>query len=89
MSPQEFKDARQNFGLAKKDFGILLGYTGELRNIYMTVKRYEMGTREISPMIERRVRILVWFKANYGYLPEMDNGWRDPAGMPEEFSEAE
>ena len=87
MTPQELSDARQNFGMAKKDFGLLLGYTGELRNIYMTIERMERGTRPISPMVERLVTLLVWFKADYGYLPDLDNGRREPMEMPEVFND--
>jgi len=73
--------------MAKKDFGLLLGYTGELRNIYMTIERMERGTRPISPMVERLVTLLVWFKADYGYLPDLDNGRREPMEMPEVFND--
>lgn len=90
MTPQEFTAARQNFGMARKEFGVLLGYTGDLRNVYMTVKRYELGPdvhggRAIPPTIERLVRLLVWFKDDYGYLPDLDNGRREPMEMPEVF----
>ena len=36
--------------------------------------------------IERLVRLLVWYKADYGYLPDLDNGERAPAAMPAEFT---
>lgn len=85
MTPQELSDARQNFGMAKKDFGLLLGYTGDLDNIYETINRMEKGKRPISPMVERLVTLLVWFKADYGYLPDLDNGRREPMEMPEVF----
>lgn len=89
MTPEEFKEARQAFGLPKKDFGLLLGYSGDLRNIYQTVNRYEMGIRPIPEMVERLVRMLVWFKADHGYLPDLDNGRREPMMMPEEFAGGE
>ena len=85
MIPQEFNEARQNFGLGRREFGYLLGYTGEPRNIWMTVKRYEIGEREIPPTIERLIRLLVWFKADYGYLPDLDNGRRDLMKMSKVF----
>jgi transcriptional regulator with XRE-family HTH domain len=83
MTGPQMEAARLSFGLARKDFGLLLGYGGELRNIYATVRRYELGTREIPPTIERLVRLLVWFKADHGYLPDLDAGERSAMEMPE------
>lgn len=88
MTPQEFNHARQSFGLGRREFGYLLGMGGEPRNIWVTVKRYETGERDISPMVERLVRLLVWFKTDYGYLPDLDNGRREPMLMPEVFRDA-
>lgn len=87
MSPAEFSEARENFGLGRREFGRLLGYTGEPRNIWITVKRYEEGAREVPPTIERLVRLLVWYKSDFGYLPDLDNGGRAPMAMPQEFQE--
>jgi transcriptional regulator with XRE-family HTH domain len=89
MSPAEFSEARENFGLGRREFGRLLGYTGEARNIWITVKRYEEGTREIPPTIERLVRLLVWYKSDFGYLPDIDNGRREPMVMPEVFQDGQ
>lgn len=89
MTPLEFNDARKSFGLGRREFGYLLGYTGESRNIWVTVKRYETGERDIPPTIDRMVRLLVWFKADYGYLPDLDNGRREPMVMPEVFSDGQ
>lgn len=82
MKPEEFAEARQSFGLGRREFGRLLGYHGESRNVYMTVKRYEVGTRVIPPTIERLVRLLVWYKSDFGYLPDLDRGRREPMEMP-------
>ena len=67
-------------------FGQLLGFTGENRNIYSTVKRYEEGRRDISPTVERLVLMLGWFKEDFGYLPDLDRGERVPEKMPAEFT---
>lgn len=83
MTPKEFAEAREAFGLSRKEFGQLLGYEGEPRNIYMTVKRYEIGKREVPATIERLVRLLVWYKSDFGYLPDIANGRREPMEMPE------
>lgn len=88
MTPEEFTEARQSFGLGRRDFGRLLGYGGDPRNIWLVVKRYETGEREISPTIERLVRLLVWYKSDFGYLPDLDNGRREPMEMPTEFDSA-
>jgi hypothetical protein len=87
MTPQEFHDARENFGLGRREFGRLLGYTGDGRNIWLTVQRYEMGKKVIPPTIDRLVRLLVWYKADFGYLPDLDGGRREPMEMPAEFAE--
>ena len=87
MTPQEFNDARRNFGLGRREFGRLLGYGGKDKHIWMTIKRYETGEREISPMVERLVRLLVWYKSDYGYLPDLDNARREPMELPVEFAE--
>ena len=89
MSPQEFTEARQNFGLGRREFGYLLGFGGEPKNIWITVKRYETRERDISPTVERLVRMLVWFKADYGYLPDLNSGRREPMTMPEVFQNGE
>lgn len=85
MDAREFNEARQNFGLGRREFGALLGYTGDQRNIWITVKRYENGERAVPPTIERLVRLLVWYKSDFGYLPDLDNGQREPMTMPQEF----
>lgn len=79
MKGPELQAIRERFGLARIDFGLLLGINGENRNIYITVKRYEMGARPISPTVERLARMLSWFEEDYGYLPDLENGSRQIA----------
>lgn len=76
MSGADLRAARQEFGMSKIQFGHLLGMTGENRNIHTTIKRYEEGRREIGPMVERLVMLLRWYKADFGYLPDLDAGER-------------
>lgn len=83
MKPQEFAEARSAFGMGRKDFADLLGYTGSARNNWVTIKRYENGERDIPPTIERLVRMLMWFKSDFGYLPDLDRGERVPMTFPE------
>lgn len=88
MKPQELADVRTSFGMGRKQFAMLLGYTGEARNMWITIKRYEKGERKIPPMLERLVRLLVWHKSDFGYLPDLDReGARVPLEMPSEFVE--
>jgi hypothetical protein len=84
MVPQDLQRLRERWGFKRTRFGELLGYTGEPRNIYMTVKRMETGAREISPMVERLALMLSWFYDDHGYLPDLDNGARSPMAIPEE-----
>lgn len=86
MMASEFSEARANFGLGRREFGKLLGYTGEPRNIWITVKRYEQGERAIPPTVERLVRLLVWHKADLGYLPDLEMPGRVPMVIPQEFT---
>jgi len=73
--------------MAKKDFGLLLGYTGRTPQ-HLHDHRTD-GERNPAnlPMVERLVTLLVWFKADYGYLPDLDNGRREPMEMPEVFND--
>lgn len=85
MGGAELLGARRVLGMKRTEFGQLLGMTGENRNIYVTIKRYEDGRRDISPMVERLVMLLLWYKADFGYLPDLDRGERFPAVAPAGF----
>jgi transcriptional regulator with XRE-family HTH domain len=84
MSGRDMRDLRIALGMARVEFGQLLGFTGENRNIYSMVKRYEEGRRPISPTVERLILMLGWFKEDFGYLPDLDRGERVPETMPPE-----
>lgn len=86
MPARKLHDARMVFGMNRIKFGQMLGMTGENRNIYATVRRYEEGLRPISPMVERLVKLLLWHKEDFGYLPNLDGGERLPAKIPEDFT---
>lgn len=89
MDAQEFNEARQAFGMGRREFARLLGYTGSDRNNWITVKRYENGERDIPPTIERLVRLLVWHRSDFGYLPDLTRGGERVAMvMPGEFVDA-
>lgn len=87
MAPGDLLAVRKSFDLSRKQFAALLGYTGEERNVYMTLKRYEDGIREIPPMVERLALLLSWFKADHGYLPDLDNGSRERPVLRESIDE--
>lgn len=82
MQGAKLLEARLAMGMKRIEFGQLLGMTGENRNIYVTIKRYEEGRRAISPMVERLVLMLLWHKSDFGYLPNLDRGERLPAVAP-------
>lgn len=79
-------EARLMLRMKRLEFGHLLGMTGESRNIYSTIKRYEDGRRDISPMVERLVLMLLWHKSDFGYLPDLDHGERLPTKVPAEVT---
>ncbi len=81
-------EARLALGMKRLEFGYLLGMTGEKRNIYTTIKRYEEQRRDISPMVERLVLMLLWHKSDFGYLPDLDRGERVPLATPAQFADA-
>jgi hypothetical protein len=83
MTPRELNDARHSFGLGRKDFGKLIGYSGDPRHIWVSVKRMETGERPIPENIQRLVQLLVWFKADHGHLPDFEAGTRGPLRIPE------
>jgi transcriptional regulator with XRE-family HTH domain len=85
MSGTALRDIRHSFGLGKLRFGLLLGFSGTDDNIKNTVRRYEVGSRSISPTIERLALMLAWFKEDFGYLPDLDRGERIPMEIPMEF----
>jgi len=87
MTPRELNDARHAFGLGRKDFGKLIGYSGDPRNIWVSVKRMENGERAVPPTVARMVQLLIWFKDDYGYLPDLDNRRREPMEVPNEFAD--
>lgn len=76
-------EARLELGMKRLEFGHLLGMSGDNRNIYSTIKRYEDGRRGISPMAERLVLMLLKHKADFGYIPDLDSG--EPK-IPAEFT---
>lgn len=83
MAAERLMEARRALGgpdgpMKRLELGYLLGMSGEKRNIYATIKRYEEGRRDISPMVERLVLMLLWHKADFGYLPDLDRGERSP-----------
>ncbi len=86
MTGPELEEARLSFGMGRREFAELLGYTGSPQNYYKTLERYENGKRDIPPIVERLVLMLVWFKSDFGYLPNLDAGERMPAQQPAEFS---
>ncbi len=60
--------ARKSFGLGRREFASLLGYTGAPKNNWLTVKRYEIGERDIPPTISRLVQMLEWYYNEFGIL---------------------
>lgn len=64
---------RHSFGLGRREFAALLGYTGEPRNNWVTIKRYETEAREIPPTIERLVLLMRWYHSTYGQAPDFSN----------------
>jgi transcriptional regulator with XRE-family HTH domain len=89
MEGAKLLEARLTLGMKRLEFGHLLGMTGENRNIYSTIKRYEEARRDISPTVERLVLMLLWHKSDFGYLPDLDRGERVPAVVPTEFTSLE
>ena len=88
MKPRDLAEARVSFGLSLKQFAkLILGYTGEDRNNWITMKRYESGQKPIPAYISRLVLMLLWFKSDFGYLPDLERGERVPLEMPEGFDE--
>jgi hypothetical protein len=43
------------------------------------------GEREIPENIARLVQLLVWFKEDHGFLPDLDAGTRGPLRIPEKW----
>jgi hypothetical protein len=81
MPGSEFRRLRKEWNMDRRQFGELLGYTGEPRNIVITMKRFEYNKREIPPAAERLLMMLVWFKSDHGYLPDLDRGSRRPMAI--------
>ena len=72
MAGAQLVSIRKRLGLGRLLFGYLVGMTGEEENIKNTIKRYESGMREISPMLERLAIMLLWFHEDHGYIPDLD-----------------
>lgn len=86
MEGARLTEARLAFGMSRLEFGYLIGMTGKPENIKDTIHRYETGVRDISPMCERLVLMLLWHKEDFGYLPDLDSGQRVPVKTPEDFT---
>lgn len=64
---------RNQFGMGRKEFGALLGYEGDPRNVWITIKRYEIEQRTIPPRTERVVLLLHWYYEATGRLPDFES----------------
>lgn len=78
MTPKEFQEARRDFGMSRKAFGRMVGLRGGSKTLYTSVKRYEMDKAPIPEPIARLIRMLIWFKDDHGYLPDIECGARSP-----------
>lgn len=78
MTPGRIEEIRTSLGMSRITFGELVGYTGEPRNIETTIKRFETGDREVPPIVERLLMLLLWFRDDHGHLPDLDAGERQP-----------
>jgi len=85
MDAKKLNAARHEFGLGRRDFGRLIGYSGNPNHIWVSVKRMETGERAIPENIARLVQLLVWFKEDHGHLPDLDAGTRGPLRIPEKW----
>ena len=74
MDGEDMLLCRKQFDMKRIEFGQLLGMTGQNRNIYNTIKRYEEGRRPISPTVERLLIMLKWHHRDHGHLPDLDQG---------------
>ena len=76
MTGEQFAAIRELFGMGRREFATLLGYTGEARTNWLVMKRYETGDREISPLIARLVTMLKWYYDLNGDFPDFTNDER-------------
>lgn len=53
MTGEDFRAIRQRLGLSLVQWGRALGYAGNRNTLQVAVSRYEDGTRDIPPWIER------------------------------------
>ena len=72
MTGADMALCRHAFGLGRREFAVLLGYTGEPRNNWVMIKRYESGKRDIPPTIERLVKLLRWYHHTTGETPDFE-----------------
>ena len=72
MTGDDLTSVRHSFGLGRREFAALLGYTGKPANNWVTIKRYETGEREIPPTIERLVILLRWYQRKTATLPNFE-----------------
>lgn len=61
MTGEEFRKIRESLGFSYFVWGLALGYRGNRSTIHRTIKRYENGEREISPVLARLVMMYNWF----------------------------
>jgi len=68
VTGEEMTNARKDFGMSRKEFAVLLGYTGHSNNMWTTIKRYEIGDRDIPPTISRLIQLMHWYYISTGGL---------------------
>lgn len=70
MHGSEMLAVRNKLNMARKDFGLLLGYGGDFDQIFKTIKRYEEDRRPIPPTIARLVYLVGLYFDGAGRAPE-------------------
>jgi len=73
MTGPEMQSVRERMGLTRRELAILLGYShANPDNDYTTVKRMEIGQRDISPMCARLLTLIYRHWTSTGNLPEFE-----------------
>jgi DNA-binding transcriptional regulator YiaG len=74
MAPEQLAFIRDALGLGRREFALLLGYTGSAEQNWIQMKRMETGAKPITETTARLALLIYRHWRETGRLPVFDMG---------------